>query len=75
MTIIERNGPRTAAQIKVEDHPSERGYVRILNAETHSIMSHGVTPTAAHIEEFARECFEAGRQAKAAELRAVLGVA
>jgi hypothetical protein len=72
MNIIERNGPQSAEQIKVEDYPAH-GQMRILNQETRAFMSHGFTPTAANIQALARECFEAGRRAKAREIREALG--
>jgi hypothetical protein len=77
MRQIQRNGPRFVDDIQVANtirDGEETGQVYILNRRTHSLASGDFKPTAENIESVMKQCFEAGQQAKAAELRNVLGV-
>jgi hypothetical protein len=78
MRQIERNGPCFVDDIQVCNAVrggKETGEVYVMNRRTHSSSSGDFKPTAENIESVMKQCFEAGQQAKAAELRNVLGVA
>jgi hypothetical protein len=71
MRQIERNGPLFADDIQVVD---DKGGVFILNQRTKALMSGVFRLTAENMQDVMKQCFEAGQQAKAAELRKVLGI-
>jgi hypothetical protein len=78
MRQIERNGPCFVDDIQVCNTMrggKETGEVYVRNRRTHALSSGDFKPTAENIESVMKQCFEAGQQAKAAELRNVLGVA